>query len=144
MTPIRQVRFVPDLSRMAQVRRQVRKAAAEIGVDASARDTLALIVDELVTNAIEHGRDYRKGDHELSVQIRAGEGALMLEFFDPEMPDSEVRELASALSEAASGMPELNSERGRGLFLVSVYTEELRVAVAEGGGLHLYGRIAVA
>lgn len=144
MNPIRQVRFVPDLARMAEVRRQVRKAADEIGVDASARDTLALIVDELVSNAIEHGSDYRKGGHELSLEIRVGEGSLLLDFFDPEMPDAEVRVLARALSEAACGVPELNSERGRGLFLLSVYTEELRVAVAEGGGLHLYGRIAVA
>jgi anti-sigma regulatory factor (Ser/Thr protein kinase) len=38
-------------------------------------------------------------------------------------------------------MPSLESERGRGLFLLSVYLEELRAAQAPDGGLCLSGRI---
>ena len=65
-----------------------------------------------------------------------------IEFFDVEMPAGEVAELSAALAEAADGMPSLDSERGRGLFLLSVYLEDLRAAAAPDGGLQLSGRIA--
>ena len=53
----------------------------------------------------------------------------------------QVSELAEALSETANGMPSLDSERGRGLFLLSVYLEDLRAEPAPQGGLRLSGRI---
>ena len=67
---------------------------------------------------------------------------IVLEFIDPEMPDNQVLDLAHALRDVADGMPALDSERGRGLFLISIYMDELRVAIAQGGGLHLKGRMA--
>jgi len=53
-------------------------------------------------------------------------------------------DLAGALRDAAGGMPSLESERGRGLFLIAIYMDEVRVDVAVGGGLHLHGRLAPA
>ena len=38
-------------------------------------------------------------------------------------------------------MPSLENERGRGLFLISIYMEELRVDVAPGGGMRLLGSL---
>ena len=69
-------------------------------------------------------------------------GRLAVEFCDPEMPDVTVRELAAALADAGNGMPSLENERGRGLFLLSVYLEDLRAEVVAGGGMRLRGLVA--
>ena len=66
----------------------------------------------------------------------------MIEFFDPEMPNDQVDDLALALAQTTDGMPSLESERGRGLFLLSVYLEGLMAEVAPQGGLRLVGNIA--
>ena len=137
-----ELRFPPEGSALREVRADVRRIAAEQGAAPSVCDNLALVVDELVNNAIEHGADYRKANHDLRVAIHPEGERLVIEFFDVEMPAGEVAELSAALAEAADGMPSLDSERGRGLFLLSVYLEDLRAAAAPDGGLQLSGRIA--
>jgi anti-sigma regulatory factor (Ser/Thr protein kinase) len=99
-------------------------------------------VDELVNNAIEHGATYRRHGSDLSLDVGIDGGRVTIDFVDPEMPEDLVRDLATALRDAAGGMPSLDSERGRGLFLVAIHMDELRVDVASGGGLHLFGRLA--
>jgi len=135
-------RFPPDPSGLQRVRADVRAAAAALGAPAAQCDSLALVVDELVNNAIEHGAVYRKLGRDLAVRVQRDGTTVTVDFFDPEMPTQWVQDLARALTEAGGGMPALESERGRGLFLISIYMEELRVAVAPGGGLHLRGRLA--
>lgn len=141
MTGPSSIRFPPSASVLRRVRNDARSLAAGLGATASTCDAITLVVDELVNNAIEHGAVYRVKGQELSVDIGADGGHFTVDFLDPEMPDDLVRELARQLSEAAGGMPSLHSERGRGLFLIAVYMEELRVDVAVGGGLHLRGRL---
>jgi anti-sigma regulatory factor (Ser/Thr protein kinase) len=138
----RALRFPPVASALRRARAEVRAQAVRLGAPDATCDAVSLVVDELINNAIEHGASYRTTMQDLSVAVGAEDGRLMLEFVDPEMPEVQVRELARALGDAAGGMPSLDSERGRGLFLISVYMEELRVAVAPGGGLHLQGRMA--
>ena len=133
--------FPADGALLRQVRAQVREAAAKLGAEPPVCDNLALVVDELVNNAIEHGACYRTDRAELRVAIRGAGDALTIEFVDPEMPTEQVVELAAVLAETASGMPSLDSERGRGLFLLSVYLEELRAGHAPGGGLRLTGQV---
>ena len=136
-----ELRFPPEGSALREVRADVRRIAAEHGAAPSVCDNLALVVDELVNNAIEHGAAYRKDGADLSVAIEGEGDALTVQFFDPEMPAEEVRDLVEALAETANGMPSLDSERGRGLFLLSVYLEELVAEAAPQGGLCLSGRI---
>ncbi|MGC6487067.1 MAG: ATP-binding protein [Planctomycetota bacterium] len=133
--------FPADGAVLRQVRAEVRAAAAALGAQPAVCDNLALVVDELVNNAIEHGASYRQGTAELRVAILGQGDALTIDFFDPEMPPEQVVELAAVLAETANGMPSLDSERGRGLFLLSVYLEELRAGHAPDGGLCLSGRI---
>ena len=127
---------------LRQLRADVRVAAAKLGAAARVCDTVALVVDELVNNAIEHGAAYRHRGLDLSVRIAVDGGRLSVEFCDPETPESTVRELATALADAGNGMPSLENERGRGLFLLSVYLENLRAEVVAGGGLRLHGLLA--
>lgn len=138
----RLLRFPPDPAQLAQVRSDARTRAAELGAAPGVCDTVSLVIDELVNNAIEHGAVYRRHGAELSVELRGSGDRLTVDFVDPEMPDDQVRELARALRAASSGTPSLDSERGRGLFLIAGYMEELRVDIAAGGGLHLHGRLA--
>jgi len=136
-----ELRFPPEGSALREVRADVRRIAAEQGAAPSVCDNLALVVDELVNNAIEHGAAYRKEGVDLSVSLEGEGDALTIHFFDPEMPADEVQGLVEALAETANGMPSLESERGRGLFLLSVYLEELVADAAPQGGLRLSGRI---
>ena len=135
------VSFPPDGSVLRDLRAKVRTIAAGQGAEPAVCDNLALVVDELVNNAIEHGESYRQQRADLSVRISLDGERLSIEFFDPEMPDDAVDELSQALAETANGMPSLESERGRGLFLLTVYLEQLRAEAAPQGGLRLIGTI---
>jgi anti-sigma regulatory factor (Ser/Thr protein kinase) len=131
--------FPPDGAALRDVRSKVRRLAGDLGADASVCDNLALVVDELVNNAIEHGAVYRQKQLDLALRIEPDGDRLGIEFFDPEMPADAVHDLARGLDATASGMPSLESERGRGLFLLSIYLEGLRAEAAAAGGLRLVG-----
>jgi anti-sigma regulatory factor (Ser/Thr protein kinase) len=134
--------FPPSADVLRQLRADVRRVAANLGADATVCDTVALVVDELVNNAIEHGAVYRSAGLDLAVYVSLSGGRIQVEFFDREMPRELVDELAQALEEAANGMPALDSERGRGLFLLSVYLEGLTASVDVAGGLRIAGLVA--
>lgn len=137
----RRLTFPPRPGVLKQLRVRVRALATQMGVDEEGADRLALVVDELVNNAIEHGAGYRQQDLDLAIELHAFTEKMELTFFDREMPPESVQELARALSASATGMPTLDSERGRGLFLMSIYLEDLRVDVAPDGGLRLVGTV---
>jgi anti-sigma regulatory factor (Ser/Thr protein kinase) len=137
----RRLSFAPRPGVLRQLRADVRKAAIGLGAEAKVGDQLALVVDELVNNAIEHGVDYRRQGLDLALQIGASGDRLRIEFFDREMPAEAVDELARALGAAANGMPSLESERGRGLFLLSVYLQDVEASREPAGGLRLVGHI---
>lgn len=136
-----ELRFLPDGAVLREVRADVRRLAASLGAEEAVCDNLALVVDELVNNAIEHGAAYRQQRIELRVRLACDAVRFLIEFHDPEMPDDQVAELAAALAAAGDGMPSLENERGRGLFLLTVYLEGLRAERASGGGLLLRGEI---
>ena len=139
----RQLSFPPEGAALRQVRADVRELAGQLGAEPSVCDNIALVVDELVNNAIEHGAAYRTSQENLAVRIQPAGERLAIEFFDPEMPADQIEGLASALAETSNGMPSLDSERGRGLFLLSVYLEDLTAETARVGGLRLVGHIAL-
>jgi len=132
--------FLPEPGVLRQVREDVRQAAAKLGAEERVCDTAALVVDELVNNAIEHGVAYRRHGHELEVRVLPASSGIELVFHDPEMPAQEVTDLAAALA-VANDMPSLENERGRGLFLMSIYLSGLKVEADSRGGMSLRGVI---
>ena len=90
--------FQPDGAVLRDVRAKVRELAAGMGAASSICDNLALVVDELVNNAIEHGASYRKLGVDLGVKLRPDGASFVIEVFDPEMPPALVAELADALA----------------------------------------------
>lgn len=133
--------FAPQPEAVRRVRTEARQVAQRLGASARGCDTVALVIDELVNNAIEHGTEYRVRGLALSVRLSVEGPGLAVEFVDPEMPPSAVEDLGEALDQASQGAPSLENERGRGLFLLSIYLEALRVDAADGGGLRLRGVI---
>ena len=134
--------FPPDSGILKRLRAQVRARAAKLGAKPRVCDSIALVVDELVNNAVEHGASYRRQNLDLAIEIGRAGDRISIEFFDQEMPVASVQELARALTATSEGMPSLESERGRGLFLMSIYLEDLRAEVASSGGLRLVGMVA--
>ncbi|MCA8977814.1 MAG: ATP-binding protein [Planctomycetes bacterium] len=133
--------FSADQDALRRARGEAREHAARLGAPQRVCDTVALVVDELVNNAIEHGAAYRRADLPLTVRIAVTPGGIAVEFYDREMPDEAVRELHDALSQAGQGAPALENERGRGLFLLSVYLDMLQVERDAGGGMCLRGLV---
>lgn len=133
--------FPPRASVLQRLRPRVRELAVQMGAPEPVGDRLALVVDELVNNAVEHGAVYRRHGLDLAIELHVVADRTQIEFFDREMPVASVLELARALAASAGGMPELSGERGRGLFLMSIYLDDLRVEVAAAGGLHLVGTV---
>jgi len=126
---------------LKQLRPRVRALAVQMGAGPAVGDKLALVVDELVNNAVEHGAVYRHLGLDLAIELHVVADRAQIQFFDQEMPVEFVHELRRALAASTAGLPTLDSERGRGLFLMSVYLDDLRVEVASAGGLRLVGSV---
>ncbi|MFN9757864.1 MAG: hypothetical protein ACK58X_15765, partial [Planctomycetota bacterium] len=91
----------------------------------------------------EHGAVYRRRGEALALEVAAAAGRLRVEFVDPEMPGELVARLAAHVAEATGGLPALDSERGRGLVLLTVFLQDLRVETAgAAGGLRIVGHVA--
>ncbi len=53
----------PELSYLRELRRMVRERVCKLGAREERVDRLVLAVDEIVSNSIEHGDDYRINGH---------------------------------------------------------------------------------
>ena len=61
----RHLHFAANMRESRRIRADVRAAAAALGAAEDVCDVLALVVDELVNNAIEHGASYRQTGQDL-------------------------------------------------------------------------------
>ena len=139
----REFQFPADPGYVAMLRQSAREAVEGMGLPQVA-DMLALVLDELANNAIEHGAAYRTDDQDLRVRVTPDPGGVWVDFEDPEMPQQTVAELAAALSEAQkSGLPGIESERGRGLYLIAIHFERMEILNGPGGGFLLRGLLSV-
>ncbi len=141
-TPPLEFVFAPRPARLRALRRQLRRQLDQLGVGDETADDVLLVVDEIVTNAIEHGARYRARGTLLVLRLRRVDAEVELEFEDPDVPERVVADLARRLEQSHNGPPALDAERGRGLFLIAVRFAEVSVRSGPGGGLHLRGRLA--
>jgi anti-sigma regulatory factor (Ser/Thr protein kinase) len=132
---------LPHVGQVRFLRADLRERLEASGVGESDVDRMVLVVDEMVNNAIEHGAFHRQASDVLTLHVVIGEAELHLEFVDPSAPQDLVDQVEAMLRACAQGRPPLDSERGRGLFLIADGFDELRVVTGEGGhGLRLIGR----
>ncbi len=134
-------RFPPDPSHLRILRKAVRDGVLELGVIERSVDLLVLAMDEIVSNSIEHGEADREGDNMLCVRVELQGGDLRFDFFDPGVPDETVEKMSTWLANSQNGLPDLESERGRGFFLMSSSLDEILIQPAEEGGMHMLGRM---
>lgn len=132
----------PEFGRVRLLRSGVRERLEQIGVAEPDVGRLLLVVDEIVSNAIEHGQDYRQPDDLLTVRFAVHAARIDLEFFDPSVPEATILDLTTMLERCRTGHPQLDSERGRGLFLINDGLDELELrADPDGSGLRIRGRV---
>ncbi|WP_369232719.1 ATP-binding protein [Streptomyces sp. R21] len=107
-------RMRPTLDSVPEVRARVRATLRRRRVPADVEDALLLVVTELASNAVRHADTDR-----LCAAITFGRGWLRLDVGDgdPALPD-------------VGAEVDLESEGGRGLFLVGLLVTELRGEVA--------------
>jgi anti-sigma regulatory factor (Ser/Thr protein kinase) len=122
------------------VRRRVEEYLREHGVAERAVEEFVLALDELCNNAIEHG-----GADETSEGADGPAACLLLLRADPQRSEViaalrtrghlEADELAAILEN--TGLPDLESERGRGLFLFRAMVDAFQVANLEDDKLEV-------
>ncbi len=132
----------PDPKVVRELRRLVREALIRLGIAPERIEPVLLVLDEIVSNAIEHGREYRGGNVPMIVVLRRSGAALELEFEDPAVPQPLVQQLREAFACDPRTCPPPENERGRGIYLVAEALRDVEVRSAAGGGLHLRGRFA--
>jgi len=110
------------------------------GIREDVVDNVLLVADEIVSNAIEHSDGYRAEQGNLVVRLSTADDDVLLEFEDPDVPGDMVDQLSEALAAGTENRPPLDSERGRGLFLIALNVDVLTVRERPGGGLLLLGR----
>lgn len=111
------------------------------GVEDAERDTLALVASELLSNAVDHGGGQAAMDEtELSngarmdLEVEIGGGGWTLAVSDQGGGDPE--SLRALLAESA--LPDMEDDRGRGLYLMRSAVDRLEVArSADGRGLKI-------
>lgn len=136
-------RFPPEAEQLRAVRRGIGERLENRGCDEDLAGNVALVVDEIVNNAIEHSDEYRAAGAELVLRVTPSGSDVSLEFEDPDVPPDVVEELSQRLQDSLSGgPPPIDNERGRGLFLIAGFVEDLAVGtLGPGGGLQLRGRV---
>ena len=94
---------------------------------------LALVVTEILNNAIEHGCSNPKDEVHLSLTVKPG--AFCFEVFDAGCGGQGFADGALAL---AKQMPNLEEPRGRGLFLIRSYMDVFEVSYDSESGTRVF------
>ncbi len=141
MTQPLEFRFPPDPGHLRILRKVVREGTLDLGVTERRVDLLVLAMDEIVSNSIEHGQEYRQGGDQLLVRVELSGADLRIDFYDPAVPEDTVAQMAEWLASSQVGLPDLESERGRGFFLMASSLDEIQIQPAKDGGMHMLGRM---
>jgi len=113
----------PERGVLRGLRDSLREQLTVWEVAGDATNRILLVVDEIVGNSIDHGGSYRVSA-ELAVTLRIEDRDLHVVFVDPDTPEGIVRELGERIANATEPPP-LDSERGRGLFLIGRSLEDV-------------------
>jgi anti-sigma regulatory factor (Ser/Thr protein kinase) len=119
-------RLENDLEQVPVLRERFGASCAAAGVDDEVREATALVLTELVNNAIEHG--CRCPTDSVQGWYKITEADIEIEVTDP----GEVLTAEDFSDSDASGFSE--SGRGAGLFLVQALSDEVHVGRSADGG----------
>ena len=137
MTPSLEYPFPPDVEHLRTLRSHLRHKLRLLGVSKERAEVVILVLDEIVMNSIEHAHGYRNPGSCLTLRMRTNGRDLQMDFEDPDVPGNIVRQLESALASWGGSRPPVDSERGRGLYLIARNVDRLEIDERPGGGLSL-------
>ena len=127
---------------MADLRRLVRQGLETGGVPDEHSERLILVIDEVVSNSIEHGTEYRKSSDPIRVSVTRVPTGWRVIVDDVDVPSHLVQGLAQVFGDHPGTAPSALEERGRGMFLITMFLTDLVIASADGGGMRLQGVLA--
>jgi serine/threonine-protein kinase RsbW len=114
--------FSADLRYVRAVRHFISALCALAEYDEDETESIALVITEILNNSIEHGA--RGPADEIGVVVRVTEGRFDFECNDPGAGGDAFAKQALTI---AREMPDLEQPRGRGLFLIRNYMDDLQV-----------------
>jgi anti-sigma B factor antagonist len=115
--------FPPELDFVPPVRQVVSRIARQKGYGQRDAFRIETIVDEICNNAVEHGDPEKMRDIELSVKIDRRKIEIeIVNLSDPEKINS-----LKAISQSILGTNEKKLERGRGLSLIKMLSNDLAI-----------------
>jgi anti-sigma regulatory factor (Ser/Thr protein kinase) len=124
---------IPNRMELLRPLRALLQSTCEFhGVDEEATQEVLLVVSEIVNNSIEHvaGRG-PEGYHEVDLRFGIGGGRIVGVVLDEGEGGIEQTDFDGASS------PSLDNDRGRGLFLIKAYVDELSVRPRDGVGTEI-------
>lgn len=119
------------------VRKTIESFAADRGFSESKVRDLSLAVAEALFNAMEHGN---QGDSTIGIHVEFAVDELQVAVEDDGAHgenDERYLDLKRALDGGPGETPEVDLERGRGLFLIRAKADEVRVERAPFGGVRV-------
>jgi serine/threonine-protein kinase RsbW len=126
--PLR-LRLASHLELVRPIRKMIEALLAGQGWEEDAVEDAALVVTEVVQNAVEHGSKH-DGSEWIELEVELLPGALLLSATDP----GTGRSVAEFLARDVAAPPDLESPRGRGLYLIHRMSARFeRVRLGDGG-----------
>jgi len=130
------IRVPTDLAYVRPVRKMLEALLGSLGWEEEAVDDAALLVTEMVQNAVEHG-SRADGTESVDVRLRLDRGFVEMECVDP---GSRGRAADAVARDVTLPVP-LDQVRGRGLFLMNRLATVMIREVDESGGLRIRVRL---
>ena len=124
--------FSADMRFVRPVRHFISALCALATYDEDETESIALVTTEILNNSIEHGA--RNPDDEIGVTMTIVADRFHCEVTDPGRGGEG---FAKAALTKAARMPDLEEPRGRGLFLIRSYMDELNVTWDAKNGTHV-------
>lgn len=126
------VSFSANLRYVRPVRHFISALCALAEYDEDETESIALVATELLNNAIEHGAHGPEEEIELTMRVTSERFSFVV--LDPGRGGENFARTAIA---KASQMPDLDEPRGRGLFLIKNYMDELDISYDPERGTRL-------
>ena len=124
--------FSANMRFVRPIRHFIGSLCALADYDEEETESISLVTTEILNNSIEHGANGPQD--EIDVTLLVTRSRFRFEVVDPGRGG---KDFASTALSRASHMPDLDEPRGRGLFLVRSYMDELRVSFDPESGTKL-------
>ena len=123
--------FSANMQYVRPVRHFIQSLCKLAEYDGEATDEIELVATEILNNSIEHGS--AGPCDEIGIMMRVTQREFRFEVTDPGRGGAE---FADAALERADQMPDLEAPRGRGLYLIKRFMDDLAISWDPDRGTH--------